>query len=80
MHRVKDGTRAKQGGSAVEAKDQVRRLILPGVMLRNLFTIMATMSVPPVLPPWLKTMPMPAPTQAPPSIVAMKLSWTMGWP
>ena len=39
---------------------------------------MAMISVPPVLPPWLKTIPTPTPARIPPITADMKFSVTIG--
>ena len=55
----------------------IHRMILPGEILRYLFTISAMMSVPPVLPPCDIDMPIPAPERIPPIIVDISLPfWT----
>ena len=54
------------------------RMTRPCEMLRYLQTIMATMSVPPVLPPWVKAIPMAVPANAPPIREERNLSSTKG--
>ena len=46
----------------------IYRIILPGAMLWYLATIRATISVPPVLPPCEKLMPIPRPLRTPPNM------------
>ncbi|MPN43522.1 hypothetical protein SDC9_191082 [bioreactor metagenome] len=50
---------------------------LPSVMLRYLFTTLAIISVPPELPLFKKTSPIPPPITKPPSTQAMKLSFSL---
>ncbi|OPZ58738.1 MAG: hypothetical protein BWY86_01414 [Candidatus Aminicenantes bacterium ADurb.Bin508] len=54
------------------------KIVRPMLMLRYRFMNMAITSVPPVLPPWVKTIPTPAPAKKPPIRAAMKVSWTKG--
>ena len=55
----------------------IRRIIRPGETFLYLLIIRAIISVPPVLPPCVKVIPIPAPEQAPPMIAASNLPFSI---